>query len=234
VILSKSRNYGISKGCELIHQKINNVDYILQLDSDIEFEPENVQRLIAANKDVICAAYQRRDYPEHTCAGTWDDKTGLRFIPWETMGVQKVMFTGCGLQLVKASVFEKLTYPWYCFHTIQTSADDGNTYGYEVGEDIGFAMKCKDAGIDIYVDCDNKVKHLTEWNGRSMENPQKQDTVDLKTFLIYQTAAIDAVKAGIDRVVRDFSQNLANLQKTNEALQTKINELEKPKENAGN
>ena len=218
--VSKARNFGISNGCELIHQEVTDVDYILHVDADMAFTPEAIRKLIDADKDIISAAYQRRDYPDQMVAGAWDEK-GASFLHWKTMGLQKVDFTGCGLQLVKVNVFSKLTYPWYFFKCLEIECDDGKTRAYEAGEDIGFASKCKEAGIDVYVDCDNRVEHLTDWNGVSMENP-KETGVDSKAFEMYQAGAVDAVKASIDRIVKSYTQNINQLVAENIELKKKI------------
>jgi hypothetical protein len=219
VYVSKARNYGIAKGCTLVKQIIFDCDYILQVDADIEFEVIAIEKLIAAKKDVISAAYQRRDYPDDMTAGFWDEKKGLSFIPWNSTGLIKVGFTGAGIQLIDTKVFNRITYPWYYFYTIEMLDFKGSLHAYEVGEDIGFAKKCMKENIEIWVDCDNKVQHLTKWNGVSMENPIKQEQgVDLKAFMMYQAGALDSIKASIDKLVNDYNRNIAQLVKENETL----------------
>jgi hypothetical protein len=71
-------------------------------------------------------------------------------------GVIKVDWVGGGFVLVRADTFSKIEYPW--FHC--AVLEDGD-YASEMGEDIGFCLKCHKAGIPIYMHCSflPKLKH---------------------------------------------------------------------------
>jgi len=223
---SKARNAGIdNKETHLVWQKHDGFDYVLHTDADMAFSPESVQRLLDSDKDIISAAYRRRDYPGDMVAGFWDEQRGAKFLPWDSSGIQRVDFTGCGLQLVKRHVYEKLPYPWYEFKSLVAKSKNGTEYGYEVGEDIGFAMKAKQAGIEIYVDCDNKIQHLTDWDGRGNMSGQAQNAgVTFDQFSSFLLGKVDVAKSSLDAVVNDCFKNIQQLSKVNDEL-AKENEM---------
>jgi hypothetical protein len=162
---SKGRNAGIEdKGTRDIRPDLGNWDAILHVDADTQFTHENVLRLININRDIISAAYSKRDFPENIVAGFWNDETGAQFIDNKETGIKEVGFVGHGLCLVKKSVYEKLEYPWYEMPIIRV----GNK-AFEVGEDIAFCRKAAKEGFKIFVDCDNRIKHITEWGNEKPE-----------------------------------------------------------------
>lgn len=75
--------------------------HLMYIDSDIQFDPNSVLTLLNMNVEVAAAAYRLKKW----------EKVELCFSPCEETTddiITEVDFIGCGFQLVKRSVFEKL------------------------------------------------------------------------------------------------------------------------------
>lgn len=128
-------------------------DKLLMLDTDQQYPVDLIPRMLAHDKPIVRACVHRR-YPPFDPILLREDEQGRYYhIPdeeWMRGGLVKVDATGvaaCGL--FDMEVFENIEYPWFA-----TDKKRG------VGEDISFCRKAREAGYDIYVDCDLKVSHL--------------------------------------------------------------------------
>jgi len=142
-------------------------DYFLMVDSDISFTLDDVLRLISHEKSICCAPYTMHSNPKLYSVGYF--KTGKPgFI--DTMasvsvtGFHRVDWSGAGFMLIKREVFSKMRYPWYRHNMVKISETEQD----ETGEDIGFCMGARNAGIDIWCDFDIKIKH-TDRNKKSFD-----------------------------------------------------------------
>jgi hypothetical protein len=156
--LSTSKNQGVNNfsGCERKTQPITDCEAVIFVDSDHSFTPENIEALVNSPYDITGAAYRYRQGPTDCfVAGTMRDDGYLtaRLLAIET-GVHRVDWVGGGFIAVKSTVFEQLEYPWFRRGVI----DNGAT-AVELGEDIGFCLQAKRAGIPVWVDCDCQVGH---------------------------------------------------------------------------
>ena len=128
-------------------------DYIMWIDSDIIFEPEQFFKLLGHDKDMVSGLYLKKpqgdgleDIPvSYAC---FVDDNGLRnLFTHEVNGeLMKVKANGMGWMLIKKGVFEKIDYPWFGMINHH-------------GEDISFQMRAKDVGFDSYVDSSILVGH---------------------------------------------------------------------------
>ena len=66
-------------------------------------------------------------------------------------GLVRVSATGAGGLLVKTSIFEKLSQPWWTFGQIKKD---------EWCDDIDFCNRCSDAGIEMHCDLDTPMGHI--------------------------------------------------------------------------
>ena len=121
-------------------------DAIMFIDSDQEFPAHTINRLAAHKKDIVGCAYRRRQPPFPLMPDSTGDETGLREVEWLPSGVM----------LVRASVFEKIPFPWF-----------PNLYGKKgedfVGSDRSFCRKARGlAGLSIFCDYDlsREVTHI--------------------------------------------------------------------------
>ena len=133
-------------------------DYIMWIDSDQVFEPNDFFKLLEHDKDIVSGLYLRKpqgdtlnDIPiEFACfsapsKGLFTNETNGELI--------EVFANGMGWMLVKKGVFEKTPFPW--FGPIITGLDFN-------GEDVAFQMRAKDSGFNSYVDTSIIVGHEKE------------------------------------------------------------------------
>lgn len=168
-------------------------DLLLWIDSDSVFEVETVQHLIAADVDMVGAAFAFKEYrlPAMAAAAArgepkWQ-QAGLDFsvgLPEGVAllverGIALVESIGCGLTLVKRSVFERMN---AAYPALTTKVDEANTTtdkrrwrevtrpvlfhpmledGIAYGEDVSFCKRWSAIGGGIHVLVDGPdVGHL--------------------------------------------------------------------------
>lgn len=86
----------------------NNCDYILWIDSDMEFPPDALMRLLGHQKDIVGATYNKRVPPYETLgklSGPKPDRIDG--------GLMEALLMPSGMLLVKTDVYRRLSYPWY-------------------------------------------------------------------------------------------------------------------------
>lgn len=142
--------------------------HVMFIDSDIEFDPDDVINLIEFNEDIVGAAYSKRVHPYITTA--WRDITDWdSYIdPTEEKSSHiKVQAMALGFCLIKINVFDRLKKPWFQlgFHNDEYT-----------GEDIEFFRACNEVGLDIWLDVATtcNLKHLGTFAFRVV------DDVDVK------------------------------------------------------
>ena len=154
------RNLLVSKSQMKKQKEFGDFDYFLFIDSDISFHLKDVLALLAHKKDIISAAYIRRDRPHFFQAGMWDEKIPGNIkihFKIDSKGLHKVDYVGAGFLLVNAEVFVKIEYPWF-----RRALIEKENCQVETGEDYGFCLQLNKADVDIWVDCDTKVIHVLE------------------------------------------------------------------------
>ena len=144
--IDRNHNYLVETSLSL------GMDATLFVDSDHEFPLDALKRLKQRNKDIVGCQYRMRAepwplMPECSLGG---DPSVLDH------GCKEVEWLASGLMLVRNSVFEKVSYPWF-----------PNLYGKSgtdfVGSDRSFCRKARGlGGYKIWCDFDlsNKVTHL--------------------------------------------------------------------------
>ena len=117
-------------------------DYMMWIDSDIIFKPNDFEKLLSHEKDIVSGLYFQQnsnsvyDIPnEYACIGL-DSKKLSRYDIFN--GLVEVKANGMGWMLVKQGVFEKIDKPF-------------DPEGLR-GEDITFQMKALEQGFRSYVD----------------------------------------------------------------------------------
>jgi len=133
-------------------------DYIMWIDSDQVFEPNDFFKLLEHDKDIVSGLYLRKpqgdtlnDIPiEFACF----NEDGKRLYTNEVNGeLRKVWSNGMGWMLIKKGVFEKIEYPWF------GPIIEG--LGFH-GEDVSFQLRARDSGFESYVDTSIIVGHEKE------------------------------------------------------------------------
>jgi hypothetical protein len=136
-------------------------DYILWVDSDIVFKPEDFEQLLSRNVDIVAGPY-KKTLDLYTSTILPEDKSTIKLL--QSMSdadfigktdLIEVLGFGFGFALIKRGVFENITRPWFAtaFYT-----QFGNTN--LVGEDIWFCFKARDAGYKLWIDPLVNIGHI--------------------------------------------------------------------------
>jgi len=138
-------------------------DFVLFIDSDQTFTPNDVHLLLSANKDVIAGAIKMKD---GNFAPGWYDELlfaahGVTYRMQEHFlnSVNepiKITLVGCGFTLIKKGVIEKLDFPW--FKPIDYPQP---RVGY-MGEDMSFFTRLSREGVEFFLHPKVRIGHLKE------------------------------------------------------------------------
>jgi GT2 family glycosyltransferase len=155
LLLGADRKFGLYQAP---WQGKKDYDYIMWIDSDQVFEPNDFFKLLEHDKDIVSALIYMKpksdsiyDIPvEFSC----NIEPNRHLFSNEVTGeLIKVWSNGMGWMLIKKGVFEKTEYPW--FGPIITGL------GFH-SEDISFQIRARDAGFESYVDTNIIVGHEKE------------------------------------------------------------------------
>jgi cellulose synthase/poly-beta-1,6-N-acetylglucosamine synthase-like glycosyltransferase len=137
-------------------------DYIVFIDADMRFPKDTIMRLLRHQKDIIGVNATTRTEPVIPTAKnlTINEDGSCTWLPIYSNsldGISKADGIGCGVMMIKASVFAKLQEPYFYFEQLPNNKI--------LGEDIYFCIKAKDAGIDTWVDHDLSmgIKHIGQY-----------------------------------------------------------------------
>ena len=120
-------------------------EWILFIDSDMQFAPTALAQLISHDVDIVGADYRYRG-PPYQKMGTYDPDT----MPQSESGLVEREYLGLGLFLVKAEVLSKVSPPWFArvYDTPEMMT-----------EDVFFCGRARDAGYKVW--CDLEVTKET-------------------------------------------------------------------------
>ena len=147
-------NLSMQIGCDVAHnrnklvQQAMDYSHLLFVDSDMSFEPDTLQRMLAHNKDILGLAANHRRLPLESVVKPLKKTDENKPLPTKLF---QAASCGTGVMLIKTSVFKKIPAPWFEF-----SYDDN---GERVGEDVNFCRKASRAGIAIWVDSTIPCQH---------------------------------------------------------------------------
>lgn len=163
--------------------------HLLFIDADIAFRPEQVARLLAADKDFVAAFYPAKaiDWPAlpaRVVKGEALEAAGLSYVgtlcEGEALRVQAgfatALYAGTGFQLIKRCVFERMieAYPESRFTRVDTVKErqvkSDNLYalfdcmieadsGRYLSEDYAFCRRWRALGGDIWLDLESRLDH---------------------------------------------------------------------------
>lgn len=140
-----------------------NYDYMLWIDSDIIFHPNDFIKLYNLKKEIVSGLYFMQNGQQFATVQDWNEKTfeetgRFEFLTPEHLKNQNkpfiVDYTGFGFILIKNGVFEKLKYPW--FRPIWKKF--GNVTEFTM-EDVAFCHLVKELNLDVWVHPEVIVKH---------------------------------------------------------------------------
>jgi len=147
-------------------------DHLLFIDSDLEFEPECVLKMLITQKDVICTPYRvKTNEPESVkyTVSISDPKNVKIFGP----GLVEINSGPAGMMLIKRTVFKKMIkdYPEKEIKVNTNEAtfpNDMKVYnfwdsnfkdGVWKGEDIYFCDLARQSGFKVYANLDSTLTH---------------------------------------------------------------------------
>jgi hypothetical protein len=159
---TKSQRVGIitSEGSMLSQMRENMVKKAMQskathvmfVDSDMDFPPNTLQRLLAAKKEYVAANCTTRVEPIMPVA---HDLNGVRLSSKGKNGLQMVQHVGLAIALIEREVFERIRPPCFLMDWIPSM----KAY---CGEDVFFSTKVQELGYKVWVDHDlsREIRHV--------------------------------------------------------------------------
>jgi len=178
----------------LIHQARNYLtsvflvtpyEYLLFIDSDVEFEPEAVAKMLVAKKDIICTPYRVKaeQLDKHIYTVEFKNPKNIPILPG---GLVELEAGPTGLMLIDRKVFEKIikNHPELKIKNKATpTADKSHEFyynffdfgfkdGYAMGEDVSFCRLAKESGFKMYANTESWTRHHGSWawEGRFKES----------------------------------------------------------------
>ncbi len=113
--------------------------HTMSIDTDMVFEPDAVARLLALDKDIVGANYNKRQLPI------------TPIVKEPITEVSEVEFVPGGFMLVKNEILKDLPKPWFDYRW------EGDKH---IDDDVVFCKKAKEAGFEVWCDPTIKVGHL--------------------------------------------------------------------------
>ena len=174
----------------LIHQARNYLSsvfltteytHMLFVDSDVEFEPEAVLRMLVAKKDIICTPYRIKAeaITKQLYTVEFKDPKAITILPG---GLVEIEAGPTGLMLIDRGVFERIikNHPELKLNNKAIYApgkshdfyynffDFGFKDGYSIGEDISFCRLAKANDFRLFANIESHTVHHGSyaWKGR--------------------------------------------------------------------
>lgn len=124
-------------------------DYMMWIDSDVEYTPDDVFELMYADKDIISGLVPIGP-DERVAVGKYimeGDRVGMAYLRGRVDHEELLEMDFCGFAfvLIKAGVFESIGFPW--FQTTRISFGDQMI---ETSEDVGFCFRAKELGNEVW------------------------------------------------------------------------------------
>ena len=169
----------------LIHQARNyltsvflttDYQYLLFIDSDVEFEPEAVLRMLVAKKRIICTPYRVKaeKLDKHIYTVEFKNPKTIPFLPG---GLVEIEAGPTGLMLIDRVVFERIIknhpelkiknkaipHPGDSHEFYYNFFDFGFNDGYSMGEDVSFCKLARGNDFQIYANTESSTQHHGSW-----------------------------------------------------------------------
>ena len=165
-LIHQARNYLTSVFLTTQYQ------YMLFVDSDVEFEPEAVLRMMVAKKNIVCTPYRVKaeELSRHIYTVEFKDPKNILVLAG---GLVEIEAGPTGLMLIDRKVFEKIikNHPELKIRNKATPKaekshefyynffDFGFNDGYAMGEDVSFCRLARGNGFKIYANIESSTTH---------------------------------------------------------------------------
>jgi len=181
-LIHQARNYLTSVFLTTEYQ------YMLFIDSDVEFEPEAVVRMMVAKKNIVCTPYRvkSQDTTQHTYTVEFKDPKNILIL---AEGLVEIEAGPTGLMLIDRKVFEKIIKNHHDLkirNKATPNADKSHAFyynffnfgfinGYTMGEDVSFCKLARGNGFKIYANIESPTGHHGSfaWKGTFGESLKK-------------------------------------------------------------
>lgn len=163
-------------GCSVVSRARNMIaheflksdcDHLLFIDSDMNFEPDSVLRLLAWNqtKPIVGGAYESRKEGKIYILSLDGDKEHVQM---DAMGNVKARRIATGFMMIQRQVFEKLAemHPEWEHKDNTSDAMLHSFFDFKVtregyiGEDFLFCDRAQEAGFSVWIDPTIKLGHM--------------------------------------------------------------------------
>lgn len=126
-------------------------EYLMFIDSDMTFHPQSIEFLVRHKKEFITAKAFKRVKPYQPCFYTKVEyENGVPHLETPIKygeGLLRIEGAGLACALIHRSAFEKIQEPYFFPYP-------------NVGEDLTFCLKLKEAGVEMFVDTTLQFGHL--------------------------------------------------------------------------
>jgi len=165
-LIHQARNYLTSVFLTTQYQ------YLLFIDSDVEFEPEAVVRMMVAKKNIICTPYRVKNENVAQSLYTVEFKDPKNILVLAE-GLVEIEAGPAGLMLIDRKVFEKIIKNHHDLKIVNRATpntekshefyynffDFGFNEGYTMGEDVSFCRLARGNGFKIYANIESSTAH---------------------------------------------------------------------------
>lgn len=131
-------------------------DYLLCVDSDIVLPYDCIEKMLAADKDIISGLYIQR-IPGTQILEIYKDAsngvTNHQFEDIKDLGVFQISACGLGCCLIKSEVLRTMEYPHFVYKSALSHA-------HTFSEDIYFCCKAREIGFTVWADATIRCEHI--------------------------------------------------------------------------
>ena len=141
-------------------------DYIMWIDSDVVFKPDDFFALLESPHPVTAGYYMMEDDTHVATVENWDidfflKNASFKFLTVEDIKARKeryipVSYTGMGWMLIRRGAIERIEYPWF----YRPAEVIGGKVIDMASDDVAFCKNLMDAGVPIMLDTQVRVGHI--------------------------------------------------------------------------
>ena len=174
-LIHQARNYLTSVFLTTEYQ------YMLFIDSDVEFEPEAVMRMMVAKKNIVCTPYRAKaeDTSKNIYTVEFKDPKNILVL---AEGLVEIEAGPTGLMLIDRKVFEKIIKnrpDLKIKNKVKPDSDKTHKFyynffnfgfidGYAMGEDVSFCKLARENDFKLYANIESPTAHHGSfaWRGK--------------------------------------------------------------------
>jgi GT2 family glycosyltransferase len=133
-------------------------DYIMWIDSDTMFQPEDFKKLLDRNVDIVSARVKMDPVRYSGMPIETDEEGRHRFFTEDDFKKDDLIecaWASMAFMLVKKSVFESIEPPWF----MTTQKEFNGRKDILISEDIYFSLRARESGFKVWLDPKIKVGH---------------------------------------------------------------------------